>query len=68
MSAKKKNSVPAWLPLAAEINNLIPREQTSGRPGEQKTPASMQDTPVDWVAAQQMGPGQSGPDRSQDGR
>lgn len=54
--------------LAAEINNLIPREQTSGRPGEQKTPASMQDTPVDWVAAQQMGPGQSGPDRSQDGR
>ncbi|PKX98326.1 peptide-N4-(N-acetyl-beta-glucosaminyl)asparagine amidase [Aspergillus novofumigatus IBT 16806] len=55
--------------LVAEINNLLPRQQTSGRPGdEQKTPASMQDTPVDWVATRQMGPGQSGPDRSQDGR
>lgn len=57
--------------LAAEINNLLPRQQTSGRPDgrpdEQKTPASMQDAPVDLVA-RQMGPGQSGPDRSQDGR
>jgi peptide-N4-(N-acetyl-beta-glucosaminyl)asparagine amidase len=54
--------------LAAEINNLLPRQQTSGRPDEQKTPSSMQDAPVDLVAARQRSPGQSGPDRSQDGR
>jgi peptide-N4-(N-acetyl-beta-glucosaminyl)asparagine amidase len=54
--------------LVAEINNLLPRQQTSSRTEEQKTPASMQDAPVDWVATRQMGPGQSGPDRSQDGR
>ncbi|KAH8423119.1 peptide-N4-(N-acetyl-beta-glucosaminyl)asparagine amidase [Aspergillus melleus] len=49
--------------LAAELNNLLPRNHTSGRLDEQKTP-TRQDS--DWVSARQAG--QHGPDRSQDGR
>lgn len=53
--------------LAAEINNLLPRQQTTGRADEQKTPTSRQEASADWLATRQTNP-QSGPDRTQDGR
>ncbi|KAA8647393.1 peptide-N4-(N-acetyl-beta-glucosaminyl)asparagine amidase [Aspergillus tanneri] len=52
--------------LAAELNNLIPRNQTNGRLDEQKTPTSRQE--ADWLSTRQRSSEHSGPDRSQDDR
>ncbi|RAH44016.1 peptide-N4-(N-acetyl-beta-glucosaminyl)asparagine amidase [Aspergillus aculeatinus CBS 121060] len=54
--------------LAAELNNLFPRNTTNSRLEDQKTPASRQDASVEWLNNRQRTSGQSGPDGSQDGR
>ncbi|KKK15723.1 hypothetical protein P175DRAFT_0428696 [Aspergillus ochraceoroseus IBT 24754] len=54
--------------LAAELNNLLPRNHTSGRPDEQKTAASRQEAPVDWVNSRQRSSGHSGSDGSRGDR
>ena len=54
--------------LAAELNNLLPQNQTTGRLDEQKTPVSRQEAAAEWLAARQRNSGHSGPDHSQGGR
>ena len=54
--------------LAAELNNLLPQNQTTGRLDEQKTPVSRQEAAAEWLAASQRNSGHSGPDHSQGGR
>ncbi|KAE8378917.1 protein png1 [Aspergillus bertholletiae] len=54
--------------LAAELNNLLPQGQITGRPDEQKTPVSRQEAAAEWLAARQRSSGHSGPDHSQGGR
>ncbi|KAG2419222.1 hypothetical protein HFD88_004017 [Aspergillus terreus] len=54
--------------LAAELNNLFNGTSSAGRPDEVKTPASREEAAAEWLSARQRSSGQSGPDRSQDGR
>ncbi|BCR94370.1 peptide-N4-(N-acetyl-beta-glucosaminyl)asparagine amidase [Aspergillus luchuensis] len=54
--------------LAAELNNLFPQNTTTGRPEDQKTPASRQDVPMEWLDTRQRNHGHSGPDGSHNGR
>lgn len=58
--------------LAAEITSLAPSasslSSSDGRAQEQKTPASRQDAPADWLHARSTDSGHPGPDRSPDGR
>ncbi|KAJ5163074.1 uncharacterized protein N7500_004904 [Penicillium coprophilum] len=51
--------------LAAEINNMLPQGLT-GRPEDQKHPGARQEASTEWLAAR--GHGNSGPDRSPEGR
>jgi peptide-N4-(N-acetyl-beta-glucosaminyl)asparagine amidase len=51
--------------LAAEINNMLPRHLV-GRPEDQKHPGARQGASTEWLAAR--GHGNTGPDRSPEGR
>ncbi|KAL4891789.1 peptidase [Aspergillus ambiguus] len=54
--------------LAAELNNLFSPNSTTGRPDELKTPVSREEAAAEWLRSRQRSSGQSGPNRSQDGR
>jgi peptide-N4-(N-acetyl-beta-glucosaminyl)asparagine amidase len=51
--------------LAAEINNMLP-QRLAGRREDQKHPGARQEASTEWLAAR--GHGNSGPDRSREGR